>query len=35
VETHFNMFPEQIGAVARLQQHYAGRQRPKVNFNWP
>ena len=35
VETHYNIFPDQIGRVAELKRRYANLDSPHVNFNWP
>lgn len=34
VETHYNLFPEQLYDVADLRRRAAGMQRPKINFDW-
>ncbi|MCU0909572.1 MAG: FkbM family methyltransferase [Rhodobacteraceae bacterium] len=34
VETHLNLFPEQICPIAHLRRAYAAAGRPYVNFDW-
>lgn len=35
VETHYNLYPEQLPAIARLRRAFAARARPRVDFDWP
>ncbi|MEO9576781.1 MAG: FkbM family methyltransferase [Tateyamaria sp.] len=35
VETHYNLFPEQIAPIAWLRRQFSGRTGRNVNFDWP